>query len=114
MVDVIGGRAKERDYPASRPVGRYVEMLRWFEHSQVYHPTRVLEATGAELGRPFEDVHFRADDGVELNGWFFPAAPNSPRSSLAVLLCHGNGGNISHRLDMTEALLAAGVNVFVF
>ena len=43
-----------------------VVMFRWFEHSQVYHPNRVLTATGAELGRPFEDVRFKAGDGVEL------------------------------------------------
>ena len=29
-----------------------VLMFRWFEHSQVYHPDRVLTATGAELRRP--------------------------------------------------------------
>ena len=89
-------------------------MLRWFEHSQVYHPDRVLTATGAELGRPFEDVRFKASDGVELNGWFFPASTNSHRPKLAVLVCHGNAGNISHRLDTCAALLATGVNVFVF
>src|ERR1039458_4148053 len=75
-----------------------VLMLRWFEHSQVYHPSRELSATGAELGRPFEDVRFKASDGVELNGWFFPASTNSPRAPFALLLCHGNAGNISHRL----------------
>ena len=91
-----------------------VLMLRWFEHSQVYHPDRVLTATGAELGRPFEDVSFKASDGVELNGWFFPASTNSHRQHLAVLFCHGNGGNISHRLDTYVALLATGVNIFVF
>ena len=89
-------------------------MFRWFEHSQVYHPDRVLTATGAELGRPFEDVSFKASDGVELNGWFFPASTNSPRRHLAVLVCHGNAGNIGHRLDTCAALLATGVNVFVF
>jgi fermentation-respiration switch protein FrsA (DUF1100 family) len=89
-------------------------MLRWFEHSQVYHPDRVLAATGAELGRPFENVPFQASDGVELNGWFFPASTNSPRPRLAVLVCHGNAGNISHRLGLCAALLATGVNVFVF
>jgi hypothetical protein len=51
---------------------------------------------------------------VELNGWFFPAATNSPRAQFVVLLCHGNAGNISHRLDTCAALLATGVNVFVF
>jgi uncharacterized protein len=88
-------------------------MFRWFEHSQVYHPSREMGATGAELGRPFEDVRFKASDGVELNGWFFPANTNSPRAHLAVLLCHGNAGNISHRLDTAAALLATGVNVFL-
>ena len=91
-----------------------VFMLRWFEHSQVYHPDLVLAATGAELGRPFEDVQFKAGDGIELNGWFFPASTNSHRPRLAVLVCHGNAGNISHRLDTCIALLATGVNVFVF
>jgi len=89
-------------------------MLRWFEHSQVYHPERVLATTGAALDRPFEDVFFKASDGVTLNGWFFPAGTNAHRRQLAVLLCHGNAGNISHRLDTCVALLATGVNVFVF
>lgn len=89
-------------------------MLRWFEHTQVYHPDRILTATGAELGRPFEDVWFKAKDGVELNGWFFPGDRNSSRSSLALLLCHGNAGNIGYRLDMCRALLETGVSVFVF
>lgn len=88
-------------------------MLRWFEHSQVYHPSRTLDANGTELNRPFEDVLFETPDGVKLNGWFYPAATNSPRSSMAVLVCHGNAGNISHRLGLCQALLATGVNVFL-
>jgi len=89
-------------------------MFRWFEHSQVYHPTRQLEATPAELGRAFEDVRFKTSDGVELHGWFFPANTNSPRAHLAFLVCHGNGGNISHRLGVCAALLETGANVFIF
>jgi uncharacterized protein len=89
-------------------------MLRWFEHSQIYHPDPVLTTTGAELGRPFEDVWFKAKDSVDLNGWFYPAITNSARSSSAVLICHGNAGNIGYRLDMCQALLDTGVNVFVF
>ncbi len=92
----------------------FVLMLRWFEHHQVYHPDRFLNATGAELRRPFEDVWFRASDGVELNGWFFPAATNSARAELAVLVCHGNAGNISHRLATCQALLETGVSVLLF
>jgi fermentation-respiration switch protein FrsA (DUF1100 family) len=89
-------------------------MLRWFEHKQTYHPSRSFDLTGEALNRPWEDVTFAANDGVQLNGWFFPAATNSPRGSLALLICHGNGGNISHRLDLYGLLLQTGVNVFAF
>lgn len=89
-------------------------MLRWFEHSQVYHPTRALEASPAELGRAFEEVSFHAADGVALHGWFFPADAGSARERWAFLICHGNGGNISHRLELCAALLRTGASVFVF
>ena len=91
-----------------------VLMLRWFEHKQTYHPSRSFHVTGAELGRPWEDVYFTTDDGVRLNAWFFAANTNSPRRDLAVIVCHGNGGNISHRLGLYDRLLDAGVNVLAF
>ena len=89
-------------------------LLRWFEYRQTYHPSRSFHVSGAELGRAWEDVTFTASDSVKLNGWFFPANTNSPRTHLAVIVCHGNGGNISHRLGLYDALLAAGINVFAF
>jgi len=93
------------------PVALYM-LFRWFEHQQVYQPSAALEASGDVLRRPFEDVYFQ--DRPRLNGWFFPANTNSPRAHLAVLICHGNAGNISHRLDLYQLLLATGVNVFAF
>ena len=89
-------------------------LLRWFEHSQVYHPSRELEATGAELGRPFQKVFFKSSDGVKLNGWFYPADVNSPRGGMVFLNCHGNAGNISSRLGLYRALLETGAGVFSF
>src|ERR1043166_10297897 len=89
-------------------------MFRWFEHNQVYHPDRVLITTGAELGRPFEDVSFRTSDGLSLSGWFYPAEKSSERSDYIFLVCHGNAGNISHRLEFCSALLETGSNVFMF
>src|SRR3989442_14062605 len=89
-------------------------VLRWFEHRQVYQPYRQLETSGSELGRPFEDDHFQTSDGVGLNGWFFPADTDSARKHLIYLLCHGNAGNISHRLEHIAAMLETGASVFVF
>ncbi len=89
-------------------------LLRWFENSRVYHPTRHLEATGAELGRPFEDLFFKAADGVELNGWFYPLEEKSPVGEMVFLNCHGNGGNIAHRIGLYRALLQVGASVLTF
>ena len=89
-------------------------LLRRFEQLQVYHPNRTLAATGAELGRPWESVRFGAADGVELNAWYFPATNNAPQSGRVFLLCHGNAGNISHRLDQYSLLLELGAAVFAF
>ena len=89
-------------------------MWRWFEHHQVYHPDRILIATGAELGRPFDELSLKTSDGIELHGWFYPANQDSPRAKWAALVCHGNAGNISHRLELCAELLRSGLNVLLF
>jgi pimeloyl-ACP methyl ester carboxylesterase len=89
-------------------------MFRWFEYAQVFHPSKVWEIPAADLGRPFEDLTLTAADGVRLSAWFFPADETSPRRNMALLVCHGNGGNISHRLPLAGALLGLGVNVLLF
>ena len=45
---------------------------------------------------------------------FFPAATNAPRTRNVFLICHGNGGNISHRLGLYEVLLQTGAGIFAF
>ncbi len=89
-------------------------LFRWYEHRQTYHPSRNVDVAVREFAGPSEDVFFRTRDNVQLNGWFFPAPTNSTRRHLAVLLCHGNGGNISHRVDVCSVLRGMGLNVFVF
>ncbi len=91
-----------------------VVMLHWLELRLVYSPSREMVAKPTDLGRACEDVYFKTADGVELNGWFFPANTNSPRAGLVFLVRHGNGGNISDRLDFCQSLLSTGEAVFVF
>ena len=78
----------------------------------VFQPSRLMEGSASDLKRPCEDVFFKASDGTRLNGWFYPAGTNS--TGFVVLLCHGNAGNISHRLPLIDILAKAGVNVFAF
>jgi uncharacterized protein len=98
--------------PAER--GRNGFMIRKFEYGQIYRPDKVFVAEGSELGRPFEDLYLTTKDGVRLNAWFFPAEYNAPHRHQGMLICHGNGGNLSHRLELCRELLKTGVSVMVF
>ena len=87
-------------------------MIRWFEHHQVYAPSRTFEGSAASLSAGFEDVYLTAQDGVRLNGWFLTVPAGSPRSHLVFLFLHGNPGNVSHRLAYYASWLELGMNVF--
>jgi fermentation-respiration switch protein FrsA (DUF1100 family) len=82
----------------------------WFIESQVFFPDTTIEQTPADLDLPFEDIWFSSSDSVRLNGWLIPAS--SPNYLL--LFCHGNAGNISHRLDNLRLLHITGISVFIF
>lgn len=76
----------------------------------LYRPVRDVSFTPADLDLEYEDVTFRASDGVALNGWYVPAA----KSRLTILFCHGNGGNIMHRLDSVNLFHSLGLGCFIF
>ncbi|MFH1553106.1 MAG: alpha/beta hydrolase [Candidatus Omnitrophota bacterium] len=85
--------------------------VRWFERSSIFFPSRQIVATPDSIGLAYEDVYFKTSDGVQLNGWFVPDG-DSPRAT--VLYCHGNAGNISHRLDIIRMFNSLGLDVFIF
>ena len=70
-------------------------LLLLFEKRLFYFPMSAHDATPAGLGLAHQELSLRAEDGVRLHGWFLPV-----KDSLgSVVVCHGNAGNISHRLD---------------
>lgn len=83
-----------------------------FQSRFLYYPHRKLERTPEDVGLAYEDVHFSAGDGVKLHGWFVPAPGGRPVG--AVLFCHGNAGNISHRLVSVAQFNRMGLDVLIF
>ena len=63
----------------------------------LYFPVRLLEASPASYGLKSEELRLTASDGVRLHGWWIHG-----RGDTAVLLFHGNAGNVSHRLDRAK------------
>ncbi len=77
-----------------------------------------LSADAAWLGAPADvgvrDVALTAADGTRLHAWW-SAPPGWKTDDGALLFCHGNGGNLSHRggsLETLQRYLGTGVLLF--
>ena len=83
-----------------------------FQSNMVFYPEtgREIIATPEQIGLPYEDIHLKTSDGINLHGWYIPAV--QPRGT--VLFLHGNAGNISHRLDSIEMFHRLGYSTLIF
>ncbi len=94
-------------------VGVYIilaVLLTLFQSSMVYYPTREMNSNPSHVGLMYESVSIQTDDGVRLLAWYIPH--DSARAT--ILLCHGNGGNISHRVQLIKILHDLNLNVLIF
>jgi len=80
------------------------------ENFFIFYPDKTIEITPQHHRIPYEEISFRAADHTLLHGWHFPVKGDRP----TILFCHGNAGNISHRLDNIRHLVATGFPVFIF
>ena len=84
--------------------------IRYIEHRSLYFPMKDIEFTPAIAGLAYDDIYIDTFDGERLNAWFIPGED----SIYTILFCHGNGGNISHRIDKLEILHELGFDIFIF
>jgi fermentation-respiration switch protein FrsA (DUF1100 family) len=77
--------------------GALVALIWFFQEHLIYYPQmgRDIVSTPAVRGVAYDDFTISTEDGEKLSTWWVPAP--SPRG--AVLLFHGNAGNISQRVD---------------
>ena len=92
------------------PVTLFFLFYKKIEAHFVFAPQKVLDYSPADYRLEWRDVILNTTDGQSLHGWFFSAEPEKP----VILFCHGNAGNISHRLDYIQRLVRMGFNVFIF
>jgi len=74
-----------------------------------FYPYAELEGDPAQWGMKHEEVMLTTTDGVRLHGWYLP----HPAATKTLLFLHGNGGNISHRLDSLKIFNGLGLNVLI-
>jgi len=73
-------------------------------------PTREVQATPRDVDLDYAPVTLTTRDDEQLEAWFIPAE----RARGVVLFCHGNAGNISHRLDSIRNFHGLGLSVLIF
>lgn len=80
------------------------------ENFFIFFPQSYLEQKPEDIHLNYKEILFDTEDGQKLHGWLFPLQGKSP----FILFCHGNAGNVSHRLDNIGRLLGQGLPVFIF
>ena len=82
-----------------------------FENIFVFQPSTWENRNWAQLsGLPLEEVWLPIDEEVTVFGWFIDAGSTNP----VLLWCHGNAGNVSHRLENIRQFYQRGISVFIF
>lgn len=83
----------------------------FFQNKLAFVPSRSLLFEPSQLPLPVEDVYIPVGErGERINAWYFPVSDTAP----VILFCHGNAGNVSHRIDHVELFEKLGVSSLVF
>lgn len=88
----------------------FVLYLKYYEKKGIYFPVKNIHLTPKDIRLEFEDVYFLSLDGLRLHGWYIPS--KNPIATL--LFCHGNAGNINHRIEVIDLFCRIGLNLFIF
>jgi len=81
-----------------------------WQDKYVFYPEKKVEKTPKAEGSKFEEVTLKTSDGVKIVGWWVP----TENARATVIFCHGNAGNISHRLETLKMLRKLRLNTFIF
>jgi hypothetical protein len=75
-----------------------------------FQPTRELIYNPGDIGLEYEKVQLKTPDNLLLSAWYIPAKD----AEFTILFCHGNGGNMMHRLDTLNIFYELGINCLIF
>lgn len=118
-------------------------LLTIFQHRLVFKPGKTIFKTPSDIGLEYDnifielrkncDLNNKSDKGFDyifekahiaidqnlgsfkkssntINCWFIPV--DKPKAT--ILICHGNAGTMSHRIDTAELFHSLGMNVILF
>jgi fermentation-respiration switch protein FrsA (DUF1100 family) len=84
-----------------------------FQSQYVYFPKfpeRILTETPGRIGLTYEKVFLEVEKEERISGWFVTVED----SRGVILFCHGNAGNMGHRLESIRIFTELALDVFIF
>jgi fermentation-respiration switch protein FrsA (DUF1100 family) len=88
----------------------YCQGLADIEKKLLFFPSKPLIGTPADIGLAFDEVSLEAADKGKLHAWWVPC----DRARGTLILSHGNGGNISHRMEKLKIFHDLGLSVLLY
>ena len=89
----------------------FICILAFFLQARLmYFPMKHIFELPSDYGIKYEDIKIKTKDNILLHSWWIPHEQNRG----VVLVCHGNGGNVSHRLHLVNAFQSLGFSTFLF
>jgi len=85
--------------------------IRYIEQSSLFIPDLLISQTPADAGMEYEDLYIPTPDRQTLNAWFIRS--DDPDAA-TIMICHGNAGNISYRVELLQLLSRTGCSLFIF
>jgi alpha-beta hydrolase superfamily lysophospholipase len=82
----------------------------WLQDRLIYIPSREIEADPSAAGLLFRDLLLHLPAGGRVHAWHVP----HPKARGTVLFCHGNAGNVSHRVGLLAQLHVLRLSVLIF
>ena len=88
-------------------------MVRYLEHTVIFHPGVGIDFTPESEGLAFDDLYLKTPDGLLINAWFVKASSDK---ATTVLFAHSNEGNMDDgdRLEKIKFFHDLGLNVLMF
>ncbi|MDP8266351.1 MAG: alpha/beta hydrolase [Candidatus Aceula meridiana] len=87
----------------------FILAVKYLEQTSIFYPEKEITDRPNDIGLEYEDIYFKTEDGILINGWFI----KNLTAESTLLFFHGNAGNISHRLHKINLFHNLGLNVFI-
>ena len=85
-------------------------LLLFFQNTFIFFPGKAPTRTPESAGLIFQNLYLPSSNNNKINAWYVPAT----QARGTVVFCHGNAGNMAHRISTLTTWHELGYNIIAF